>query len=329
MSPTPTDIPSASRSTDNREPTFLAGLAITAICASFGANATAIKISLTGLGVFTAAGLRFAMASLAISLWAYLTHKSFRLKPGQFKHVFLLSLIFVGQISLYNVGLKFTHASRGTLFSNLQPFFVLILAHFFIPGDRITLKKILGIVFGFIGVSFILFQKEGVTAELRTGDLMTLASVLLWAVNAVYTKTILHGFTPFHLVLYPGIVSLPFFFAEALVWDSPMVSHLTPVVVISLVYQGIITASIGFVLWMELLNRYGAVAMHSYVFILPVAGVLCGGLILDEPVVSRHIILSLVFIALGIIVVHSRGKKTCSLSGLSGENGKASSQPKR
>ncbi len=309
MKPTVVDIPVSEDNPVNREPSYLAGLVIALICASFGANATAIKISLTGLGVFTAACFRFAMASVAISLWALFTSKEFRLKQGQAKHVFLLTLIFVGQISLYNVGLKFTHASRGTLLSNLQPFFVLLLAHFFIPGDRITLKKILGIVCGFIGVSFILFQKEGVSAELKTGDLLTLASVGLWAVNAVYTKKILAGFKPFHLVLYPGILSIPFFFIEALIWDDPMVKVVTWGVIFSMLYQGIVTASIGFVVWMELLNRYGAVAMHSYVFILPVAGVFFGGLVLGEPVVSGHILLSLFFIVLGIVVVHSRKKE--------------------
>lgn len=303
-----TDIPPQPGVTTNNEPTFLAAIVIAALCASFGANATAIKISLTGLGVFTAACLRFALAAVSTSLWAWSTGKDFRLKQGQFKHVFILTLIFVFQIGLYNVGLKFTHASRGTLLSNLQPFFVLILAHFFIPGDRITLKKTMGIVFGFTGVSFILFQKEGVTAELRTGDLLTLVSVTLWAINAVYTKKILSGFTPFHLVFYPGILSVPFFFIGALIWDTPMVTAINTDVMISMLYQGIVTASFGFVVWMELLNKYGAVAMHSYVFLLPVAGVFFGGVVLGEPVMSGHILMSLFFIVMGIAVVHSRKK---------------------
>lgn len=304
MKPMPTDtVPE----TVHRSPGRTAALIIALLCASFGANAVAIKISLTGLGVFTSAALRFAMAATAISLWACATKKNFRLAHGQFRHVMVLTLIFVGQISLYNVGLKFTHASRGTLLSNLQPFFVLILAHVFIPGDRITAKKTLGIVLGFIGVSFILFQKHGVTAELRLGDLLTLASVSLWAINAVYTKRILSGFTPFHLVLYPGMLSVPLFLIEALIWDAPMVSTISPGVIVSMIYQGFVTAALGFVLWMELLNRYGAVALHSYVFILPLAGVVAGGLILNEPVMSGHILLALTFIIMGIVVVHSHG----------------------
>ncbi len=305
-----TVVPSQHEITANRNPGLWAGLLIVLLCASFGANATAIKIGLTGLGVFTSACLRFVMASSAIAAWVCLTGREFRLKPGQYRHVLVITLIFVGQISFFNVGLKFTHASRATLLSNLQPFFVLILAHIFIPGDRMTVKKVLGIVLGFTGVSFILFQREGVTADLRTGDLLTLLSVTLWAVNAVYTKKIIAGFKSFHLVLYPGVLAVPFFFVEALIWDDPMVASVTGGVILSMLYQGIVTAALGFVLWMEMLNRYGTVALHSYVFILPVAGVACGGLFLGEPVMSGHILLALLFIVFGIVVVHGhRGKK--------------------
>ncbi|MBU1169549.1 MAG: DMT family transporter [Proteobacteria bacterium] len=309
MKPMISYLPSEAPMPENQEPSIWAALAIAGLCVSFGANATAIKISLTGVGVFTTAGIRFTMASMAIAIWAYVTGRSFALKKGQFKIVALITCLFIGQISLFYMGLKYTHASRGTLLANLQPFFVLILAHFMIPGDRITLKKTVGILCGFAGVAFMFLQKEGITKDLRTGDLLALSSVLLWAVNAVYTKKILSGFRPFHLVLYPGMLAVPVFFLEGMIWDSPMIIGLTPHILMALLYQGLVTASFGFVLWMHFLNRYGAVSMHSFIFILPMSGVFFGGLILKEPVVTSHMVLSLGFIMTGIFIVHSKGFK--------------------
>jgi drug/metabolite transporter (DMT)-like permease len=305
--PAPSDALSDKPANRNQDPTLLGGILIALICASFGANAVAIKIALTGLGVFTSAAIRFTLATLSIILWARITGRSLVLKKGQLGPVIVITVIFILQISLYNFGLKLTLASRGVLMSNLQPFFVLILAHFFIPGDRITLKKTIGIAFGFAGVTVLLLQKEGITADLRTGDLMALASVILWATNAVYTKNIITEFQPFHLVLYPGVLSIPVFILEALLWDSPMIGHPGRAVIYAMLYQGIITAFMGFVLWMELMNRYGAVAMHAYVFILPIAGVLCGALILNEPVVTPHMLTALSLVVAGIIVVNVNG----------------------
>lgn len=290
-------------------PSFITGLVIAGLCASFGANATAIKISLTGLGAFTTAGIRFALASLVITLWAWYTGRTFRLKKGQFKKILLIVCLFVGQINLFYSALRFTHASRGTLLSNLQPFLVLILAHVMIPGDRITIKKFIGISLGFMGVVFLFLQRDGITPELRLGDMLAFLSVFLWAFNAVYTKKIIHEFKPFQVVLYQGALGFPIFFLEGYLWDSPMVAHVGLPIICSLLYQGIVTASIGFVMWLYYLNRYGAVTMHAYVFILPISGVFFGGLVLGEPVATRPMIIALCLIVLGIVLIHTRKAK--------------------
>ncbi|RJP81895.1 MAG: DMT family transporter [Desulfobacteraceae bacterium] len=289
----------------NQEPSFLASLAIIGICTSFGANTVFVKIGLSGLGVFTNAGLRFLIASLTISLWAYLTNRSIVIKKTQLRELLILSAIFICQLGLFNLGLSLTYASRGALIINLQPFFVLILAHFFIPGDPFTCKKLIGILLGFAGVTIMFLEKNNVSSDLRSGDFLMLASVFLWAVNAIYTKKIISGFVPFQLVLYPGIISVPVFFLAGFLWDRQMIGTVDMTIVGALLYQSLITASFGFVAWIHMLRKYGAVTLHSYIFILPVSGVLLGGLILDEPVGTANIILALVLIVTGIIVVHS------------------------
>lgn len=280
-------------------------MGIIAICTSFGANAVAIKISLTGLGVFTTAGIRFLIAALAIAAWALLTGRSMAVNRSQLKKLLVLSAIFTCQLGLFYLGLSRTYASRGTLIANLQPFFVLILAHFFIPGDRITVKKTIGIILGFTGVIIMLLEKEGISADLKSGDLLMLCAIFLWAINAVYTKTIIGDFKMFQIVLYPEIISVPFFLVAGYFWDAEMVRMIDLKVGSSLLYQSLVTASFGFVVWTNMLQKYGAVVLHSYLFILPVSGVLFGGLILNEPVTSINIILSLVLIVTGIIVINS------------------------
>jgi drug/metabolite transporter (DMT)-like permease len=57
-----------------------------------------------------------------------------------------------------------------------------------------------------------------------------------------------------------------------------------------------------------MLQKYGAVALHSFVFIMPIAGVTLGGLLLNEPITSK-IIVALALISAGILVVHWKAKK--------------------
>ena len=145
---------------NNQDLPFLAAIFTSILCIVFGANAVAIKISLSGLGVFTTAGLRFGMAAFLIFFWAKITGRSFSIKKGQAHQLLIISLFFTFQLSLLYFGLNKTNASRGTLLINLQPFFVLFLAHYFIPGDKVTRKKILGLFMGFAGMAFVFFWKR-------------------------------------------------------------------------------------------------------------------------------------------------------------------------
>jgi len=296
----------------NQELSLFAGIFTVCLCILFGANAVAIKISLSGLGVFTTAGLRFSLAAMTIFIWALMTGRSFNIRAGQFQKLLVISILFTVQLSLFYLGLSKSNASRGTLLVNFQPFMTLFLAHYFIPGDQITRTKILGILMGFSGVAFVFLEKKGITTDFKTGDLMILSAAFIWSCSAVYTKRIIHAFKPFHMVLYPMVFSIPFFFLEGFLWDPMMIAHVDGKVLCALLYQGLVTASFCFVAWITLLQKYGAVALHSFIFIMPISGVVLGGWMLGEPI-TGNILIALVLIVSGILLVQFRQKKTVSL----------------
>ena len=294
---------------NNQELPLLAAIFTSLLCVSFGANAVAVKISLSGLGPFTTAAVRFALAALGIFIWAKVTRRSFGFKKGQMQQLLILSILFTAQMALFHFGLSKTNASRGTLLTNLQPFFLLILAHYFIWGDRITKKKIIGLSIGFIGMALVFIGKKDITNDIQIGDSMILAGAFLWACNTVYTKRIINAFDPFQLVLFPMIFSVPFFLVLGYYLDGTMIAHIDIEVICSILYQGLLTASFGYVAWNYLLQKYGAVSLHSFVFIMPISGVILGGVLLGEPI-THTILLALVLIVLGILVINLRTKNT-------------------
>lgn len=296
----------------NHDLSALAMLFSSMLCVCFGGNAVAIKIVLSGLGAYTAAGLRFAMAGTAIFLWAWLTRRRLMVERGQWHKLFIISAIFVLQMSLLYHGFDRTTASRGVLLSNVQPFFVLFLAHYAIPGDQMTRRKCAGLLMGFAGVAALFVEQGNLASDARVGDLLVLSAAFVWACGAVYIKKILNGFQPHQIVLYQMLFSFPFFFLGAFFWDTAMIEKMDSQVIGGLLYQGLVTAALGFVLWIRLLKRYGAVALHSFIFIMPVSGVLLGSLVLKETV-TWHVVLSLILIAFGILIVHVRPRKPAPL----------------
>jgi drug/metabolite transporter (DMT)-like permease len=292
----------------NRELPLSAMVFTIFLCVLFGSNAVAVKMAFAGVGVFTSAAIRFGIAAMAIYLWARITGRTIALKKGQLHQVLIFSALFTVQLSLFYLGLSKSNASRGTLLSNLLPFFILFLAHFFIPGDRITRRKFFGILLGFTGVVFMFMDEKAIQAGFRTGDIIILCAVTVWSCSTVYLKRIIGTFPPFQVVLYSTMFSVPLFLAEALVWDNAMIFSLDASVIGAILYQSLITASFGFVAWNTLLKKYGAVSLHSFIFIMPIAGVALGGLVLGEPITLK-ILLALAFIVVGILVVHWQPKK--------------------
>lgn len=278
------------------------------ICILFGGNTVAIKFALTGMGPFTAAGIRFAIAAVIIYLWAKFRQIPLKLKPGQFRQVCILGGIFVVQLSCFYQGLARTTASHGVLIGNLLPFFVLILAHIFIPGDNISPRKGIGITLGFIGVLFLLLDDQDLTLGMRNGDFIVLFAVMLWSSSAVFVKRIIAEYDPVQITFYPMALGTPFFFIAACFLDSRMVVKIDDTILAALFYQSFVSASFGFIAWNSLLQRFGATILHSFVFIMPLAGVMFSVLFLKETVTS-YLAISLGFIVTGVVVVNLRRRK--------------------
>ncbi|MCP3921565.1 MAG: DMT family transporter [Desulfobacterales bacterium] len=269
----------------------------------FGGNTVAVKIAFKGFGIFTSAGIRFTIAAMVISCWAFYTRRPFRLKRGQLKHITILSLVFSMQLGIFYIGLANTYASRATLIMNMQPFLLLILAHFFIPGDQVSIKKIISMAFGFTGV--LLLFADGFSEHIRYGDFAVLTTATLWAINATYIKKIIGNFRSFQLVLYPMYFSGPLYLFIGYFIDDPVYKTINWSIVFAMFYQAFITASFGFIMWNSLLKKYKATSVHNFIFIMPISGVIASSLILNEPITS-NIILSLIFIIAGIVLLQYR-----------------------
>ncbi len=285
---------------------FNASLFTVFLTVLFGANAVAVKIGFAGVGVFSSAGIRFGLAAIAITLWSIWSGRSLRITGRQGIHLLAISMFFTIQVALFYTGLSKTTASHGTLIANFLPFIVLILAHYFIPGESFTLKKVTGILLGFCGVMLLVFADQGVGTDIRTGDFIILTAVLIWGINAIYIKKIITTTHPVLVTLYPMVFGAPCLLLAGAFFDDIMVRHIDISIVLSFFYQSFITASFGYVAWNTMVREYGTSIVHSFVFIMPVSGVFFGVIILDEPV-TVTLVCSIMLIAAGIVVVnHSK-----------------------
>lgn len=208
------------------------------LCVLWGANTVAIKFSLSGFGPLTAAAVRFAVSTLILWGWALMAGHPLRPASGTLRPLVINSLLFTLQLALVYVGFTMTHASRGALLTNLQPFFLLFIAHFFLAGDRITPLKLIGLVLGFSGAACVFLDRPGLHGNFMAGDLLLLASTLMWACSAAYTKHLLKSISSVQIVFYQLLFAVPLFALGAPAWDAPMVSGFSFEIAAAILFSG-------------------------------------------------------------------------------------------
>jgi len=132
--------------------------------------------------------------------------------------------------------------------------------------------------------------------------LLLLVSTFVWACSAAYTKHLVRSSSSIQIVFYQLLFSMPLFALGAPLWDAPMIVRVDFGILAAIAFQVVLTTSFAFVAWTRLMQTYGAVTLHAFVFMIPVSGVVMAAWVLDEPMTSM-ILLALLLITAGILIV--------------------------
>ena len=283
--------------------TAKAALLLLLLACFWGGNAVAMKIALRDMQPFILAGLRFALGALVIGLWGIFNSIDLKPRRGELSYLIVLSLIFVAQISTFNLGAKFTQAGRISLFINTHPFFVAILAHFFIPNDKLNIRKILGLILAFCGVFVIFRDKIGISSSRATGDALIFISGFLLGVLGVYTKRLVQRINAYKLLLWEMIFGLIPFFGLSLAFERSSPHTISLSLILALLHKGVVVAGFCFVAWTLLLKRHSASKVSAFLFATPLFGVGLSSLILQETI-TLYLIVGAILVAVGIYVVN-------------------------
>ena len=272
----------------------------------WGGNSVSIKLGLEGIPPLFLAGSRFLLGGLVVYIWARLLKLELRLDPNERRRILGLVLIFLTQIYLLNAGTAHTLASRSTIFISAYPFFTALFAHLFIPGDRISIRKVTGMGLAFLGVVLV-FAESLALNELQylLGDVMVLASASLLGARQVYLKRLTQNMHPGKVLIWQAAPSLPIFFLLSALFETQTI-QLDTRVVGAVFYQGFVVAGFCFILLTSLLQRHSASQLSVFGFITPIIGVVISNLLLGDPI-SPGILLSLGLVGIGITIVNREG----------------------
>ncbi len=277
----------------------------------WGGNSLAIKIGLADLPPMALAFLRFVIGLVVVGVWSVYRRIPLGLKQGEFSRLLLLTVIFIFQIIALNIGTNFTTASRSTIFVNTYPFFTALFAHLWIPGERLSLTKTLGIIVAFSGVFITVAPNLGSELNLGNeenylfGDVMVLVSGCFLGLRVVVTKLLIQSIHPYRLLVWYLTLSLPAYAVLSLLFETDASFTISLSSGVALLYQGGVVAGYCFLAWTAILERYSASKLVVLFFVTPLSGVLFSHLLLGDELTFTLLVGS-VFVAGGIYLVNMR-----------------------
>jgi drug/metabolite transporter (DMT)-like permease len=267
----------------------------------WGANPVAIKLGLADVAPVRMAFFRFAVSAIVIFAYAVVTKRPdvLLIPRGQGKPIWSLGLLCVVQIALMNVGIDRTTAAHAVIMVNSYAVHTVVFAHFLLPGDRLSARKLVGVLIAYSGVVILFAPGFAGTGGTLVGDLIISVSALVLAERTVFIAKTVQRVDPVRLMMYQSIIGAAGLLLMSLMWDVDRPTRWTASLLLSILYQGALIGGFNFVLNAKLLRTYQPSAMATVALSTPIWGVLIAAVIAHEGL-STELLLASALVATGI-----------------------------
>ena len=207
--------------------------------------------------------------------------------------IVLLGLIGTGFHNMISyAGLNYTTATNGVMLNSSIPVMIIVLGALFF-GQPIAARQIGGVVISLAGVFAILSKGHPQTLALfsfNIGDLIVLASMLLWALYTLALKWRPAGIPPIAFLCVCGIVGLAGM-TPVYAWELSTGAHIkwSLPVAGAFCYLGLFPSFIGYIFWNKGVAQVGPNVSGLFVHLMPVFGSLLAWLFLNERLYWFHL----------------------------------------
>ena len=252
------------------------------------------------------AGFRFMISAILIFSYAFMTGEKMRIDFKGLKKIAILGLLQTfGQYLFFFLSLRTVHPANGAILASMGVFFTVIIAHFIYKADRLTTKKIWGLIIGMLGIVILNGGTAG--AFSLTGEGFMMISMLLAALSGIYTKKLTETISPFAISGYQLLLGSILLISMGLIFSEDVAFTFTAASTPLLLYLGFISAA-AFTLWSAILKYNDISKVSIYKFSIPIFGVLISFIFLHEALDLIVVLISMVFVATGIILINLESK---------------------
>lgn len=286
--------------------TQIAILAIIVTNIIWGASSPIFKWSLTDIGPFSFAFLRFFIAS--ILLFPFTIH-NLQINKKELITLFVLSFIgFFVHISLFLFGLTVSSSINAPIIASSAPIF-LIVGSIVMLKENIRQKILLGTIISLVGVMIIILRPlldKGLDGTIIGNVLFVMATLSFVIYTLLLKEYRLHISTTkmtFYLFAIATVLFFPFF-----LWESSQQSifnELTSKSLLGILFGSIFTSVIAYLLYNFALKYIQANETGIFLYIDPIIAILIAVPLLGEHITLSYLLGSLL-VFVGLFIAENR-----------------------
>ena len=279
------------------------------LAVTWGAAFMFIGVAVREVSPLTYVWLRVTIAAAAMWAWVAWRGEPHGLPRSIWGAILFLAL-FNNVIPFILFGWGQTHIASGlaSILNATTPIWGVVVAHFFTADEKISPRKLAGVLLGFGGVAMMI--GPALLHDLGSNALAQLACVaaaLCYAFAGVFARRFRPmGVSPIAVTTGQLTASALFMLPLALIVDRPWTMAMpSGQAVAAIVALGVVSSALGYVLYFRLIDRAGATNALLVTLLVPPVAILLGALFLGEIIEGRDFA-GLGLIALGLAAIDGR-----------------------
>lgn len=284
-------------------------LGMIALVVLFGSAFMLTKISVQAYPPAVVAGGRIIIAAIVLMVLSLFRRDSFSFLKSHW--ILLIALAVLGcslPFYLISWGQQTVDSSIAGILMAVMPLTTIVLAHFFVKGERLTPNRVLGFVLGFIGILVLFGPSAIANLDADASRLIAMVAILTGAVSYAI-NTIIAKYLPDEsfvalsavVMVIASFIMLPTMFLTDQDWQLSFQSK----EFLSLVLLGIFPTAMATIIYFSVIARVGPSFLSQINYLIPVWAVFIGILFLNESV-GLNAIVALVLILIGIAIAQRK-----------------------
>ena len=279
----------------------------------WGSSFAALKVSLETIPPLWVMSLRLVIGCLTITTFFLILRKNLPLTLDFWKWSLIIGFLgFSVPFSIISWGTQFIPSSLVAILMGVNPIITLILAYFFLADNTLTIRMVIGVFFGLLGIILLIgfgnINADLYKAEFIYGQLAVLTGTFSFALASILLKNLPqeHSFERTLGSLICGSIIglfLAYFFSNS----SLEIHEISIKSAVSLTLLGIFSTGIASVIWFKVIALKGPVFLALVNYLIPVWALILGIFLLNERI-NFIVGFGLIFITIGIWLIEKRTK---------------------